>query len=72
VFPSFQETIPEGRYVLVFWDARVLPCWPGEPPLGAIGLALTASLANAQKFFLYDPRIGIPLVGDHAQAEQFA
>jgi hypothetical protein len=28
--------MPEGRYVLVFRDARFLPCRPGEPPPGAI------------------------------------
>jgi hypothetical protein len=31
-FPSFQATMPEGYYPLVFQDRRFLPCGPGEPP----------------------------------------
>jgi hypothetical protein len=45
--------MPEDRYGLLFRDARFLPCWPGEPPPDVISLALTASLANAQKFYFY-------------------
>jgi hypothetical protein len=46
----------EGRYVLVFRDARFLPCWPGAPPPGAIAERLTTSLANAQKSYFHTIR----------------
>src|ERR1700730_8266673 len=35
-FPQLQDTMSEGRYVLVFWDARFIAYWPGEPPPGTI------------------------------------
>jgi hypothetical protein len=39
---SFKRIIPEGRCVLPFRNAQVLPSWPGASPTGPVHLALSS------------------------------